>query len=80
MDLSKLRKEIDRIDDQIINLLEKRFYLALQTTKFKSKIRDKQREDEILKKIGSTHIKEIYKAIFKNNRKKQKEISLRRTI
>lgn len=65
--LKKIRKEIDLIDDQIIKLLEKRFFFTSKIKKYKTKIRDKKREKEILKKIPSLYIKKIYKQIFKSS-------------
>lgn len=73
MNLSNLRKQIDKIDDKIIPLLEKRLKLALATKKYKLRIKDSKREEEILSKIDSKYIKDIYKSIFKNSKKAQSE-------
>jgi len=62
--LKKIRHEIDKIDEQIIILLEKRLRLAQQTKELKPQITDLKREEEILSKISSSPIKKIYKAIF----------------
>ncbi len=72
MTLFNIRKKIDKIDDKIIILLEKRLLLAKELKKIKKKIKDKKREDEILSKIKSIFIKDIYKTIFKNSKKVQK--------
>ncbi|KPK32994.1 MAG: hypothetical protein AMS24_02570 [Chlamydiae bacterium SM23_39] len=69
--LEKIREEIDEIDDKIILLLQKRFHLSSQTKKYKKKIKDKKREEEILKKISSPYIKKIYKKILKISQKNQ---------
>jgi chorismate mutase len=72
--IEKIREEIDSLDIQIQKLLEKRLKLALQTLKYKKKISDKKREKEILEKISSIYIKDIYKAILKNSKKYQKDL------
>lgn len=73
MTLFKLRKQINKIDDKIISLLEKRFQIAKETKKFKKNIKDKKREDQILEKINSKYIQDVYKTIFKNSKKIQEE-------
>ena len=75
MDLAEIRKKIDKLDDEIISLLEKRLDLACQTKKFKTHIVDKEREKEILRKISSKDICEIYRLIFHYSKKKQAELS-----
>lgn len=73
MSLGKLRKQINKIDDKVISLLEKRLEIVKNIKKYKEKITDKNREKEILSKINSVYVKDIYKAIFKNSKKVQKE-------
>lgn len=46
--LIRLRREIDRVDKKILALLERRFALAISTVKFKSRHRDKEREEAII--------------------------------
>jgi len=75
MSLDNYRKKIDEIDDKIILLLEKRLLIAKKTIKHKKKTYDPKREEFILSKIKSPYIKNIYKEIFKNSKKLQKEIS-----
>ena len=54
--LEEARKEIDKIDKEILSLFEKRMNLALETTKFKKKcdkpVLDSNREAAILDKIA----------------------------
>ena len=71
--INDLREKIDKIDDQIIPLLEERLKIAKQIKKFKKKgkIFDPKREDQILSKIKSHYIQDIYKTIFKNSKKVQ---------
>jgi chorismate mutase len=72
MSLSKFRKQIDKIDKKLVSLLEKRLLLAKELKKEKKKITDKKREKEILEKINSKYIQDIYKYIFKISKKFQK--------
>jgi chorismate mutase len=65
MSLEKFRKEIDFIDSKIIKLLEKRLKVVSKIKPFKKKLTDKKREREILEKITSPYIQNIYKSIFK---------------
>ena len=73
MSLAKIIKEIDKLDDEIISLLEERLALACQAKNFKTHIIDKEREEEILRKISSEYIRDIYRSIFHNSKKKQSE-------
>ena len=63
MDLQELRKEIDAVDKQIVELYEKRMDIASRVADFKintgKKVFDKQREDEKL-----TEIKKLAKSDF----------------
>jgi shikimate dehydrogenase len=70
--LKSIREAIDKIDDQVITLLEKRLFLAKKTTSLKPQITDKVREKQILAKITSPNIKKIYKAILKVSQSVQK--------
>lgn len=67
--LFKIRKKIDKIDDKIIDLLKKRFFLTDEIKKYKKELLDKKREEEILSKISSSLIKNIYLNIFENSKK-----------
>jgi len=51
MSLSKIREKIDCIDREILEKLNERMQLALQTGKFKLQISDRQREMQILERI-----------------------------
>ncbi|MBI5227012.1 prephenate dehydratase [Candidatus Micrarchaeota archaeon] len=52
MDLKQLRNRIDGIDAQLIDLLNNRMELALQTRKLKKETTDPVREGEVLKAVG----------------------------
>ncbi|NGX56583.1 MAG: hypothetical protein K1060chlam5_00826 [Candidatus Anoxychlamydiales bacterium] len=73
--LKKLREEIDKIDNEVIILLEKRFEIVkkIKYLKLKERVEDKNREEEILKKISSQYIIDIYKTIFENSKLSQKD-------
>jgi prephenate dehydratase/chorismate mutase len=51
MNLKKIRNKIDLLDSKILKLLNDRMELAVLSNKFKSHINDKERENEILKRI-----------------------------
>jgi shikimate dehydrogenase len=74
MTLEQIRNEINKIDEKIVELLKKRFSLALRTKKWKKKFRDKKRESEILQKIKSPYLRDVYKSIFKNVHLKEKAL------
>lgn len=83
MDLLKLREQIDAIDEQIVELYEKRMDISRQVAEFKietgKKVFDKVREDEKLRKVKSlTHndfnsrgIEELFEQIMSMSRKLQ---------
>ena len=56
-DLSITREQIDKVDSQIVELLEQRLDLALEVAKYKSEtgkaIYDKEREQQKLEKLGA---------------------------
>lgn len=51
MSLKVIRNQIDRIDFEILQLVNKRFELVLKARKFKTEVEDKGRETELLEKI-----------------------------
>ncbi|MFH1212746.1 MAG: chorismate mutase, partial [Candidatus Neomarinimicrobiota bacterium] len=52
MNLDEIRSQIDLIDGKIIKLLNDRLASAIMTKKFKTKIEDPQREQEVLDNLG----------------------------
>lgn len=82
-DLKEIRQNINKIDEEIIGLLEKRFDLSKKVRAYKishnKKIYDPVREKEILKKIKEDNPKygkyfvEIYKEIMDQSKNLQKE-------
>ena len=51
MNLQEIRKKLDKVDYDIVKLLNIRMELALKTKKFKEKTTDSNREKEVLEKI-----------------------------
>ena len=82
MKLNELRKEIDNIDNDIINLLIKRFNVVLEVKQYKIdnniSVLDKAREDIIKNKIinyqsnFNNNILSIYESILKESKDLQK--------
>jgi prephenate dehydratase/prephenate dehydrogenase/chorismate mutase len=74
--LEKLRSEIDEIDDQLIELLEKRLACAVQVRAFKKASSDPAREQAILNRLrkrvggnlGREFLERIFAEIFKESR------------
>lgn len=63
--LHELRKEIDKIDKQIIELLEKRVRIAKEIGEIKRElnlpVRDEKREEEVLRRAGK--FREVFEKI-----------------
>lgn len=80
MELEVLRNEIDRIDEEVVVLLERRCKTALQIGAIKAAadapITDPDRETEVIENIkrwgseefASKHLKVIYRAILAQSR------------
>ncbi|MBN1914790.1 MAG: chorismate mutase [Parachlamydiales bacterium] len=62
--LENIRSQIDQLDDEIIQLLAKRFILCKKTSKFKKQAEDLEREKKIFTKISSPYIQHIYREII----------------
>lgn len=81
MKLDDLRKEIDIIDEKLMNLLDKRFKLTNEVGKYKLlnevKLTHSSRENDILEKTKkfnySAEISEVYLDMFKTSKKYQNE-------
>ena len=83
MDLQLIRKDIDKIDKQITQLVEERMELTNKVAAFKiengKKVYDKQREDEKLAALSALTedtfnqqaIRELFTQIMAISRKKQ---------
>lgn len=72
--LEELRKEFDAIDAIIIKKLNERFDLLKKIEKHKTSLIDKNRESQILGKIKSEYIQDVYGTVFKNSNKLMKKI------
>lgn len=73
--LEKIRKQLDRLDDNISKLLQKRAKLLSDVKKIKEnegiRIKDPKREEFILGKMESNFEKQIFKKILSESRKLQ---------
>lgn len=83
-ELQKLRRSIDQIDKKIVMLIAKRFLIVKKIGKVKKengmKIRDKEREKEVIRnlekqaekfKLNKKFVNSIFNAIIKDARKKE---------
>ena len=83
--LKEYRKNIDRIDKQIIELLKERFEISKKIGKYKKQnnlpVKNKKREKQIIQKrkgslektsLDSKFIKKIFKLILKESQRIQK--------
>lgn len=73
--LQEYRREIDKLDSEIIALLEVRFSLTDRIGEIKKtadiQVEDKQREVEIYDKINDNNIREVYDKILEVSKKSQ---------
>ncbi len=74
MSLEDIRKEIDVVDAQLIELLEKRFELVAALPPYKRQLTDELREAEILSKIDSAYIQSLYREIFRHSKQMLKDL------
>lgn len=81
MSLNRIRKEIDNIDRELIKLLSQRMSLAIESKKFKQKIEDISREEEIYSNLrllaqeydlDYRYVRNIYEIIFREGKNRQK--------
>jgi prephenate dehydratase/chorismate mutase len=66
MSLEKIRKGIDLLDSNLLRLLNHRMELVLMAKKFKSRIEDKEREKELLDRIGKNATGLIHAEFLEN--------------
>lgn len=79
--INKLRKQIDKIDDEIMSLLDKRFNISNQIGQLKKEsnttVLDSNREQVIFDKTSkyshSPELIEIYKTIMNESKKLQRK-------
>lgn len=83
MDLTDLREQIDVIDQQIVELYERRMDISRQVAEYKietgKKVFDKEREEEKLRKVksltsdefGRHGVEELFEQIMSMSRKLQ---------
>lgn len=84
MELNEVRKNIDRIDSELLKLLNQRMEFALRTKKMKNDVTDENREKELLEKIKrnsnnlitQTFGEKIFKEIVAESKRLQTENQL----
>ncbi len=76
MDLKTIRKQIDKVDDQLVELLETRIKLVLKALPHKQSVVDGQRESEIISRaikqtslLSEGHLREIFNSCFKESKR-----------
>ena len=82
MNLNEIRDTIDRIDSEILKLLNDRMEQALLSKRFKTSIEDPEREKAIIERLKSLPhprlepelIESIYRLIFTWSKKLQGEL------
>lgn len=62
-ELKKTRTKIDRLDSEIMKLLNERMELALETSKLKGEVEDSKREEEVLARVRN-HAPDLIKGEF----------------
>ncbi len=61
MDLDEIREEINRVDYDIVKLLNKRLEMALRAKKFKAQVVDKEREKQVIENVQKIPLKLVEK-------------------
>jgi len=61
MDLNAIRDEINRVDYEIVKLLNKRLEMALRAKKFKPQVVDKDREKQVIENVQKIPLKLVEK-------------------
>jgi chorismate mutase len=87
MEIKKIRKEIDKIDDKILTLLSKRKNLVKDIARLKKELKipifDKKREEQIIERLkikskennlDENFVISIYDIILKNSKDAQEDI------
>ena len=75
MNLEELRKEIDKVDEAIVDLLQKRMDISKEIGEIKKSkdvpVKDEEREREILDKVPEK-LKSIFNEIINKSKEEQK--------
>jgi len=78
MSLKDIRKKIDWLDFEILQLVNRRMEMVLKTKKLKSDVEDSKREKQLLEKIGKYSEEmidpEFYKKLFEDIIKESKKL------
>ncbi|RTZ95806.1 MAG: prephenate dehydratase [Deltaproteobacteria bacterium] len=81
MKLDEIRKNIDKIDRELLVLLQERMGLSLRTKKFKTKVTDPRREEDVLSRIDRMSLdlveraftRQLLKTIIEEGKRLQKK-------
>ena len=81
MKLDDIRRKIDKIDRELLVLLQERMGLAIQAKKFKAKVADPQREEVVLARaermnlalVESSFARQLLSTIIQESKRLQKE-------
>ena len=81
MKLSEIRKQIDKIDRELLVLLQERMGLALRSKKFKETVADPAREEDVLARIERMNLdlversfsRQLLKTIIEESKRLQEE-------
>jgi prephenate dehydratase len=81
MKLDEIRKNIDKIDRELLVLLQERMGLSLRTKKFKTKVTDPKREEDVLSRVDRmsldlverTFTRQLLKTIIDEGKRLQKK-------
>jgi len=80
--INKLRKKIDKLDRELLTILDKRMAVSVEVGKYKAKnkvaIRDRKRESNIIRAkmdssdLNKSFVKKLFKLVFKESRRLQR--------
>lgn len=83
MSLAEIRKKIDRLDIEILEKLNDRLALALETKTFKPEVSDRGREDRVIERvkahaqklqpIDSDFVEKVFTELIREGRRLQNE-------
>ena len=70
LDLEKIRQEIDKVDQQLADVLESRLHLVMQVAAYKKSkglpVKDKNREAKVIEKVAGFLENKEYSVAVKN--------------
>lgn len=66
MDLNEIRNKIDKIDRELMGLIEERFEYSIRSRKFKTAVNDPEREKQVISNIKNMHFDLIKNELREN--------------